>query len=125
MTALVGRDRRARRSLEHKPLMMHEFDRAFIIASAVQAGYAGVSCYSSVQHKQAWLNPQPPTLNSLDAPGDYFFFEICMTASPMHSHFPLRCIQVSTQPNERLNCFPSLSLPFSEDMPTTVARFGP
>jgi hypothetical protein len=56
---------------------------------------------------------------------DYFFFLSGMTASPMHSHFPLRSIQVSTQPKERLNCFPSLSLPFSVDVPTTVARLGP
>ena len=66
-----------------------------------------------------------PLLGELPRSRDYFFFGNCMTASPMHSHFPLRSIQVSTQPKERLNCFPSLSLPFSLEVPTTVARFGP
>lgn len=55
---------------------------------------------------------------------DYFFAGSSIEASAMHSHLPLRSIQVSTQPKERWNCLPALSLPFSVEVPRTVARFG-
>src|ERR1700756_5465195 len=118
MSSPVGDD-----ATSYFSFLLHRF-----VAAAQESGRS-----KPTSEKRPWrfvqaaarLNPQPPTLNSLDAPRDYFFFGSWVTASPTHSHFPLRSIHVSTQPNERLNCFPSLSLPLSEEMPTTVARFGP
>jgi hypothetical protein len=51
----------------------------------------------------------------------------CLAEAPsaMHCHWPLRSIHVSAQPYDRLNSFPSLSLPFSVEVPHTVATLEP